>query len=246
MNQPFYARYGWVICLLMIGTAGLLIDGAGRAMQTQSNRAEDWLPAHYQETKDLRWFYHHFPGEDLLMISWEGCTLDDPRIKTLVGLLRRPADLDGEQGLQVFREVVTAQEVSNQLQAKYPEISPRQALSQLEGWLVGPEREGGERTSCIVVMITTLGWEHRFSTVDHIYRCADQVPGLSADSIHMAGTTIDGVAIDRASADSIESLLWLCMSTSVAITLFCFRSLRLMLLVTLSAEINRNLTLALG
>lgn len=245
MNQSFYARYGWVILLLMTGTAGLLIDGAARAMKTQSNRGEDWLPADYQETKDLKWFTQHFPGEDLLMISWEGCTLSDPRVKTLVERLRRPADLDGERGLEVFRDVVTAQEVSKQLQDEYPEISPRQALSQLEGWLVGPECEGGERTSCIVVLITPIGWEHRFSTIDHIYQCADQVSGLSADTIHMAGPTIDGVAIDRASAESIKSLLWLCMSTSVAITFFCFRSLRLMLLVTISAEVNRNLTLAL-
>ena len=245
MNRSIYARDGWVILFLMAGTTGLLVDGAWRAMQTQSNRAEDWLPADYQETKDLKWFYQHFPGDDLLMISWEGCTFDDPRIKALAELLRRPADLDGEQGLQIFRDVLTAQEVSRDLQDRYPEISPQRALSQLEGWLVGAERAGGERTSCIVVLITAMGWEHRFSTIDHIYRCADLVPGLSADSIHMAGPTIDGVAIDRASAESIKRLLWLCMLTSVAITLFCFRSFRLMLLVMISAEVNRCLTLAL-
>jgi predicted RND superfamily exporter protein len=245
VNQSIYARYGWVILFLMAGITGILVDGAWRAMQTQSNRGEDWLPADYQETKDLNWFYEHFPGDDLLMISWEGCTFEDPRIKSLVELLRQPVDLDGERGLQVFRDVVTAQEVSQQLQNKYPEIGPRRALSQLEGWLVGPEREEGERTSCIIVHITPIGWEHRFSMIDHIYRCADQVPGLSADAIHMAGPTIDGVAIDRASADSIKSLLWLCMLTSVAITLFCFRSVRLMLLVMISEEVNRCLTLAL-
>ncbi len=245
MNQSFYMRYGWIIIFLMAGTTILLIDGARRAMQSQSNRVEDWLPAHYQETKDLAWFYDHFPGEDLLMISWEGCTLDDPRIKTFVERLRQPADIDGEQGLQIFRDIVTAQAVSEQLQDEFPSISRKQALSQLEGWLVGPDREGGERTSCIVVLITATGWEHRFSTIDHIYRCADEVPGLSADAIHMAGPTIDGVAIDRASAESVKSLLWLCMLTSVVITMFCFRSFRLMLLVILSAEVNRALTLAL-
>ena len=61
----------------------------------------------------------------------------------------------------------------------------------------------------------------------------------------MAGPTIDGVAIDRASTDSVKSLLWLCLSTCVAITFICFRSLRLMLLVIISAEVNRCLTLAL-
>jgi predicted RND superfamily exporter protein len=245
VNQSIYARYGWVILFLMAGITGLLVDGAWRAMQTQSNRGEDWLPADYQETKDLNWFFQHFPGDDLLMISWEGCTFEDPRIKPLVERLRQPADLDGERGLQLFRDVVTAQEVSKHLQEKYPEISRRRALSQLEGWLVGPECKDGGRISCVIVHITPLGWEHRFSMIDHIYRCADQVPGLSADSIHMAGPTIDGVAIDRASADSVKRLLWLCMLTSATVTLFCFRSIRLMLLVMIAAEVNRCLTLAL-
>jgi len=245
MNQSFYARNGWVILLLMLATSGLLFDGALRAMKTQSNRVEDWLPKEYQETKDLAWFNQHFPGDDLLMISWEGCTLDDPRVTELVDRLRQPADMDGEKGLTVFRDVITAKEVSEQLQEEYTEISRSRALSQLEGWLVGPVQEDGERTSCIVVLITKEGWEHRYSTIDHIYQCADLVPGLSADGIHMAGPTIDGVAIDRSSEDSIKSLLWLCMATSVTITFLCFRSLRLMLLVIVSSEINRSLTLAL-
>ena len=245
MNQSFYARYGWGILLLMTGLTGLLVDGAWRAMQTQSNRAEDWLPEDYQETQDLQWFYKHFAGDDLLMISWEGCTLDDPRVAELVERLRKPVDLDGEQGLQIFRDVLTAQEVSRDVREKYPEISPQQALAQLEGWLVGAKDPSGQRTSCIVVLITPIGWEHRFSTIDHIYDCADQVPGLSADAIHMAGPTIDGIAIDRASAESVRGLLWWSLLTSVVVTYFFFRSVRLVLLVIVSAEVNRCLAVAL-
>ena len=92
MNQSFYTRYGWVIILLMASMSIFVIDGARRAMQSQSNRVEDWLPAHYQETKDLKWFHDHFAGEDLLMISWDGCTLDDPRSKTFVERLRQPGN----------------------------------------------------------------------------------------------------------------------------------------------------------
>ena len=35
----------------------------------------------YDETTDFAWFQQHFDNETFVLISWEGCTLDDPRLE---------------------------------------------------------------------------------------------------------------------------------------------------------------------
>ncbi|MGN6134614.1 MAG: Lhr family ATP-dependent helicase, partial [Aureliella sp.] len=71
---------------------------AGKAVQSNVNKVEDWLPKTFEETKQLAWFRKHFASDQFIVISWEGCRIgeldgpdaaatDDPRIERLANLL---------------------------------------------------------------------------------------------------------------------------------------------------------------
>ena len=84
MNQPsFLARKTWGLShyFLLAMAAAFVIAfmprGVRFAIQSNTNKAEDWLPDSYDESKDLRWFRDYFIGEQFVLVSWDGCTLGD-------------------------------------------------------------------------------------------------------------------------------------------------------------------------
>ena len=75
--MSFAAIFGWVAY------------GANEALKTNTNDVRDWLPAEFEETQRLIEFSQLFGGEEFVMVSWPGCTLDDERQSWLAGQLRQ-------------------------------------------------------------------------------------------------------------------------------------------------------------
>ena len=76
----------------------MIIQGAQKAVKSNTNKVQDWLPKTFRETTELRWFRQHFVADQFVLISWDGCTLgdnpelpdakpDDPRIERLAKFL---------------------------------------------------------------------------------------------------------------------------------------------------------------
>ena len=77
---PFYTRWSLLILTLVVFCMPGVFGGAIRALRTNRNEVKEWLPAQYNETRDFNWFLKHFAGGQFVLLSWEGCTLDDPRL----------------------------------------------------------------------------------------------------------------------------------------------------------------------
>jgi hypothetical protein len=69
----FYHRYGLRILVLAVGLVPLIVLGDWLAVDSNSNDVHDWLPAHYPETSELRWFQTYFGSKDFVVASWPGC-----------------------------------------------------------------------------------------------------------------------------------------------------------------------------
>jgi predicted RND superfamily exporter protein len=95
LNQ-FFSRHSFKVILVAIFLLPVCGRGARKALQSNDNDVHDWLPATYQETADFSWFQKHFENETFVLISWEGCTLDDPRLELLAKKLV-PAEKPEEQ-----------------------------------------------------------------------------------------------------------------------------------------------------
>lgn len=253
MKSSFYRRFRLPIFLLFVVIAVVATWGSEMAMKTNSNRVRDWLPQDFPETQDLLWYVDTFGGGDLLMISWDDCTIDDPRIAELAELLRQPAEVEGRGKLDMFRDVLTPREVLQTMGDSFlthPNATAREAdtkaMNLMEGWLAGPEREDGQpRTGAIVVEMTVAGFQNIHAAIEHIRDSADRVEGLSREQLHLAGPTMDSVAIDETSAAAMDEMLLFCVIVSVVVMFLCFRSFLLTLFVMAAAFVNQQLALGL-
>ncbi|MFV2067471.1 MAG: hypothetical protein ACC645_10860, partial [Pirellulales bacterium] len=80
--------------------------GAKMAWDLQANRVEDWLPETFAETQRLLWFVERFGSDELLMVSWDGCTFEDPRLREFSNKLQEATIYNG-QSVQWFQHVWT-------------------------------------------------------------------------------------------------------------------------------------------
>jgi predicted RND superfamily exporter protein len=264
MDSKFYSRRRhWIFWLFVLGVP-LLFWGAWWGIQSNSNRVEDWLPKDFEETKQLYRFSREFGGDELLMISWPGCTLDDPRLARFAERLRLPPHRGSASAKQaswrrqlsqffflqrqqrrtpLFKRVITGQESVEELRKVLPSASRRQALERLRGWIVG--KDDPEKT-CALAFISYEGdTVDRHAALDYVYQCASEVPGLSPEAIHVAGTTMESVAIDRASGDFLLPLNAASYAVCFLIMLVSFRSIWLSLLLFSNALFCQLLAVAL-
>ena len=86
-SSTFFGRHALLILFVTVFCLPVTLAGARRAFLSNKNEVQDWLPDRYEETGEFRWFQRHFAGEQFVLVSWEGCTLDDQRLKLMVDKL---------------------------------------------------------------------------------------------------------------------------------------------------------------
>ncbi len=82
-KQPFFARRGFLIIIVAVFLMPMILRGTRLTIDGNRNDVKDWLPNSFEETAVHTWFNEHFPHEQFVLASWEGCTLDDQRLRLL-------------------------------------------------------------------------------------------------------------------------------------------------------------------
>jgi predicted RND superfamily exporter protein len=214
----FYARYGgWIVLLAFLFTPACFYCAA-RAVATNINKVEDWLPKTFRETHELAWFRMHFPTDQFVLISWEGCqladptdanTIDDPRIAKLASLLTPSGALntaDAAACEKYFKSVSTGRDVLNRLVEEPLKIDPEEAVRRLQGSVLGPDG----RQTCIVVSLTEAATKElkavlgrgqyrifRPSVPPGILRRQIAAAGIADSQMHLGGPPVDNISIDE-------------------------------------------------
>lgn len=238
--QRRYYLLCWVVLIAFWAMTPPVFFGAKLAWDRQANRVEDWLPASFEETKQLFWFVERFGSDELLMVSWDGCNLQDTRLQRLSDQLRLPAMHQGEEVLW-FKQVLSGPRMLEALSSEPLSLSKEEALARMEGWLLGPDGE----TTCLVAVASTIGSANRAAAVEHVLSTAEQVVKIPRDEIRLAGPTYDGVAIDQAAKGS---LLWLNIWSWLicfVVLLACLRGFLLAWYVFAVAFVGEQMSLAL-
>lgn len=257
-SKTFFARYSLPILMLFFFAAPLLMQGAGKAIKSNSNKVQDWLPPTFTETTELRWFRQHFTADQFVLISWEGCTLgdnpelpdakpDDPRIERLAKFLigpnvdkkLAPGEPAGFKGK--FQAVTTARRLLNDLTSKPSEIPYVEAHNRLQNVLIGPD---GKQT-CIVVMLSddaiknfreVLARRVRdgklpWKTKPGVLWEAFEQCGIPADSVHLGGPPVENVAIDEEGGRTIARLGAISGVLGILLAWWSLRSVKLTAIV---------------
>lgn len=93
-KKTFYQRWSWAILASTLLVVPFSFFTAFKAVRSNKNHVEDWLPKSFDETRKLAWFRKHFASDQFVIVSWEGCRLgfseeeiDDPRLTKLTAML---------------------------------------------------------------------------------------------------------------------------------------------------------------
>ena len=230
-NSSFYARYG----RLVVGAALLLLPalcyGAYGAFRSNTNNVLDWLPNSFEETRRLFEFVGRFGSDEILLISWEGCTLEDPRLDQVADELIKPTS-DSPAGEQIrwFRKVFTGRQTLAELTSEPLELSRDEAVLRMRGWLVGPDG----KTSCALALISEAGSMNRAGAIRFVRQILESA-GVNWQEAHLGGPTANAVAIDEASIAWIAQMALGSALVGLAVAWKCFKSLRLIVIVMSSA-----------
>ncbi|MFO7904476.1 MAG: efflux RND transporter permease subunit [Planctomycetota bacterium] len=209
------------VLVVLLATLPFLFRGVAGALNSSSNDPRQWLPRGFPETDTYEWFQQHFGHDEITVVSWPGCTLDDPRPRQLAqSLLEHPDP-------PYFQSAVTGQEMVERLMSRPLELSREEAIRRLRGILIGPDGE----TTCVMLTISERGVGNRAAAVNHIRSAARDLPGLDAEALHMGGPTVDAATIDVESQRLLLELASLSGIVALAITWTRLRSIRLAIII---------------
>jgi predicted RND superfamily exporter protein len=236
----FSFRTAVAVLMLTAFAVPLTIKGVREAVRSNANDVRDWLPGHYPETTQYRWFRQHFGNEDFVVVSWPGGTLDDGRLDQFAQALReRDAAYRATGQTPIVERVVTGGQLIDQCPAEPIGLSPQEAVHRLQGTIVGPD---GQQTAVVV----TLAEEARLqlkSTVYEIKHLAASI-GLPESDIHVGGPPVVNAAIDQSSTQSLVRLAGLAALIGLVVAWLCFRTVRLTIIVFVVAGFSATASLA--
>lgn len=230
----------FVVLLVALVLLPLTVIGVQAAIRSNANDVRDWLPGHYEETRQYGWFHQQFGSEDFVIISWPGCTLDDVRLDRLAERLRTHSEQSEERGVgSLFRRVTTGRELVEQLTSEPLELNRSLVITRLKGTIIGAD---GQQT-CAVATLSDWARTQLHTALAEIRGAASEI-GLAPAEVHLGGPAVVNAAIDVSSTQSLVRLAGLAALIGLAIAWLCFRTVRLTGIVFVIAGYSAALSLA--
>lgn len=242
-TNPLTRRHWAITCLfLFAGSMVLIVPAALMVMSTMSNEVLQWIPKGLPEADEYDEFLEHFPSDELAVVSWEGCTLNDPCLEAVAEQLRQAKDNQGEP---LFQSVLTGTELFELLTSEPLNLAPTAAKARLLGNVLGPDGT----TTCCLVWLAEPDRDSRHAAVDAIYQAAQKECELSESQVYLGGPIVDAVAVDIEAEKSLYQLAGLSSVCAVLLSAICLRSLLyvgLVFVVALYSEIAAVAVVLLG
>ncbi|MEW4489534.1 MMPL family transporter [Thalassoglobus sp. JC818] len=229
---------------LTLAVIGLLVPfvivGAIRSIDGMRITPEKWMSPTNPQRQAFEEFRSNFEGNDVVYVSWEGCTLDDPRLLKLQQEVMARNSLPEIPEVVPFERVLTGPGILEQMTSPPLGLSTEDAIQRMTGVLVGPDQE----TSCALVVLTYDGNEARKKSIEHLLNVSEDVTGLSQAELIVAGPPHDGVAIDAESLEGINFYGALSTLVAAILCIACLRSWRISGLIIGIACLGQGLVLA--
>ncbi|MBS0210709.1 MAG: MMPL family transporter [Planctomycetes bacterium] len=244
MKSSFFGRHSLKVLIVAAALLGFSLVGAFRAFRSNKNDVQQWLPDTYTETQNFRWFLKNFSGEQFILASWDGCTLDDPknRMQLLVEKLTTddPA-LKSTGRYAYFDSAMTGPQLLERLTNPPLNLSHVQALERLKGSLIGPDHN----QTCVVLTLSKMGCDKASEAVRVVRDCATAECAIPAEKLHMGGPPVDNAALDDAGRASMVRLFGSAMLIGLVISWYCLRSKRLVFMVFASGIYSTTLSMSI-
>jgi len=227
------ASWRWAIVLAFSALFPLLAWGAWRAQLSNNNSIEQWLPSSFDASQDYQRFLEHFGTDEFVLVSWQGCTIDDARLPRFAEAIRRHAVNSAESNSAepeeeaLFARVTSGADLLDQLTSPPLLLETEAALDRLFGLMIGRK----EHETGVFITLSPTGNENRTHAIGVIRDIATNEIGIDAKSLHMAGDAVANAAVDQASEEAILGLIGLSSLVAVLMSLLSLRSFRLLIVI---------------
>lgn len=273
MKSTYYGRNALLLLMITAFLMPWMWVGTRRGMLSNKNDVKSWLPAAYEETTTYQWYRQRFESDMFVLVSWEGCTLDDERLPLLVKkllpaiaekdpngtyILHRPKDSSApaqpEETPRLFRRAMTSNDLLNELVERQG-LEREEAIERLKRFVIGPDG----KQACLVLTVNLdlqAQWEadvaqvkngrKKFlhAVVDKIYDTAEQECAIPRDTLHMGGPPVDNAAIDREGEKTLVRLAGVSAAVGLFMSWWCLRSWALTAMVFTTALFSAGLSMA--
>jgi uncharacterized protein len=229
------AGRGTLVVVALVTLAGLAVAApwlaacAGRVLGAASTTPIEWVPRDFPARRDYDRFTAEFESCDVLVASWPGCTLDAPALARFAAAATGPEAPRDAAGRPWFAAVTTGDSVVARLTAPPLALDRAAAVERLRRVLVGPDG----RTTCAVVAFTREGLATRRAAVTWIRDLLLRTAVPDPADLHLAGPVVDNVAVDEASAASLDTFGGPAALVILGLTCWSLGSLRFAVLVFL-------------
>ncbi|HEY1066119.1 MAG TPA: MMPL family transporter, partial [Pirellulales bacterium] len=228
MKRSIYARYGWHLTLFLAALFPCIVYSCIQVMRTGNNNVQQWLPDGFIETTTYDDFREIFHEREISIVSWDGATLDDPRVRALTEELRKP-QTGPTDPRRYFSEVTNGAEMVERLMGEPFGFSRELAIQRLRSFAIGLD----DATCGVMFGMTPAGDVKRRFSIDAMYELASQATGLPKEKLRMAGAPVANAAVDRESAQSIVGYVGLAILAGGLVAGFSLRSFRLIAIILL-------------
>ncbi|MFM8413265.1 MAG: efflux RND transporter permease subunit [Planctomycetota bacterium] len=252
----FYQRSSVAILAVLVFLLPLVVVGAIKAKGNNRNDVKGWLPAEYPETQTYKFYRQHFQGEEFVLISWDGCTMADPRLELLATKLLPPPEEAARIDRPIyFRTAQTGPRAVAQMTEEPLNLDPEEAVRRLSGALIGPPPEGIEpgsaeddldrRQTCLVLTLSDTARANLHGAIDQIRDVATKECGIREADLHMGGPPVDNVSIDNAGQRSVTILFGLSLVVGFFVSWWSLKSKALVAIVLASGVYSMFASLAI-
>lgn len=238
--SPRQRRY----LLLLAYTAVLLplvIGSAYQALQANANSPLHWVTGSFAPRHDYDQFRSAFGAGDLVLLSWPGCKVSEPRLDVLSDVLRRGRQFHDAHDNSYFERVLTGRDVLRALTSPPVALGWKEALARLRGTLIGPDGS----TTWVVIGFTEDGLSQRQRLVGLIRAATAETCGVPPEDQHLAGPVMDGLSVDLASQQSLSRFVVPSAVIMLLVCYLCLGSFRAALVVFGVSLLGQAVTLAL-
>jgi predicted RND superfamily exporter protein len=251
----FYQRSSVGIMAILVFLLPLVVVGAIKAKGNNRNDVKGWLPLEYPETQTYRFFRQNFAGEEFILVSWDGCTMADPRLELLARkLIPPPEEASRIERPLYFKTAQTGPRAVERMTQEPLNLDRQEAISRLTGALIGPPAPGVEalsaadsldqRQTCLVLTLADTARANLHGAIDMIKDVAAKECGIPEKTFHMGGPPVDNVSIDKAGQTSVTILFGLSLVVGFFVSWWSLKSKTLVAMVIASGVYSMFASLA--
>ena len=204
-------------------------------LQSNTEDVVQWLPDNSPARKLYDDFQKKFGSDDFLVVTWPGCTIDDPR---LADLCQRLTD---DAPDKLIQSVTNGSDVIDSLRRKI-DLSKKYTVNRFRGIYFGAK---DPQQTLAIVELTKAGTANRRLALQQVESAITETPDLELSQIIFGGYPYVGINIDNQLKNSFVFYLIPSVILASMMSLYCLRNISLSSIVFFASMIAAACSMAI-